>query len=71
MYSSKNAIKYFDVPVDQQSLLDILCSRVEYGSTVFTDEYMAYDQLEKHGFIHKSVIHSRKEYGNGKAHMNN
>ena len=25
----------------------------------------AYDQLEEHGFIHKSVIHSQKEYANG------
>jgi transposase-like protein len=55
---------YFDVPV-QQSLLDIVCSRVQYGSIIFTDEYRAYDQLEEHGFIHKSVIHSQKEDANG------
>jgi transposase-like protein len=66
----RNGPTYFDVPV-YQSLLDIVCSRVEYGSTVFTDEYRAYDQLEEHGFIHKSVIHSQKEYANGIVHVNN
>ena len=54
-----------------QSLLDIVCKNVEYGSTIFTDEYRAYDQLEEHGFIHKSVIHSQKEYANGTIHVNN
>lgn len=61
---------YFDVPV-QQSLLDIICTRVEYGSTIFTDEYRAYDHLEEHGFMHKSVTHSQKEYANGTIHVNN
>jgi transposase-like protein len=45
---------YFDVPV-KKSLIDTVCNNVEYGSTVFTDEYRAYDSLEEHGFIHKSV----------------
>ena len=46
----RNGLTYFDVPV-QQSLLEIVCSRVKYGSTIFRDEYRAYDQLEEHGFI--------------------
>lgn len=66
----RNGPTYFDVPV-YQSLLDIICKNIEYGSTVFTDEYRAYDQLEEHGFIHKSVIHSEKEYANGTIHVNN
>ena len=66
----RNGPTYFDVPV-LQSLLDIICSRVQYGSTIFTDEYRAYDQLEEHGFIHKSVIHSQKEYADGIVHVNN
>ena len=53
-----------------QSLLDIVCTRVEYGSTIFTDEYRAYDKLEEHGFVHKSVIHSQKEYASGIVHVN-
>ena len=66
----RNGPTYFDVPI-QQSLLDIVCSRVQYGSTIFTDEYRAYDQLEEHGFIHKSINHSQKEYANGIVHVNN
>ena len=61
---------YFDVPL-QQSLLDIVCTRVQYGSTIFTDEYRAYDKLEEHGLVHKSVNHSQKEYANGYIHVNN
>ena len=38
----RKGLTYFDVPV-QQSLLDIICNNVNYGSTVFTDEYRAYD----------------------------
>ncbi len=37
----RNGPIYFDVPL-QQSLLDIVCTTVEYGSTIFTDEYKAY-----------------------------
>ena len=66
----RNGLTYFDVPV-QKSLLEIVCSRVKYGSTVFTDEYRAYDRLEEHGFIHKSVMHSQKEYANSNMHVNN
>ena len=66
----RNGMTYFDVPI-QQSLLDIICSRVQYGSTIFTDEYRAYDPLEEHGFVHKSINHSQKEYVNGTIHVNN
>jgi len=71
MYPSKrNGITYFDVPV-QKSLLDIVCKNIEYGSTIFIDEYRTYDKLEEHDFIHKSVIHSQKEYANGIVNVNN
>ena len=66
-----NGMTHFDVPVHKLLLVDIVCKNVEYGSTIFTDEYRAYDQLEEHGFIHKSVIHSQKEYATGTIHVNN
>ncbi len=66
----RNGMTYFDVPV-KKSLLDIICKNVEYGSTIFTDEYRAYDSLEEHGFIHESVNHLEKEYANGIVHVNN
>ena len=64
-----NGMTYFDVPL-LQSLLDIVCTRVQYGSIIFTDEYQAYDQLEEHGFVHRIVIHSQKEYASGIVHVN-
>jgi transposase-like protein len=69
-FHQRNGLTYFDVPV-KKSLLDTVCNRVRYGSTVFTDEYRGYDPLEEHGFIHKSVKHSEKEYVNGTIHVNN
>jgi hypothetical protein len=54
---------YFDVPSAYKSLIDLICKNVGYGSTVFTDEYSAYNQLQKHG--------SEKEYANGIVHVNN
>ena len=62
-YHQRNGLTYFDVPV-KKSLLDIVCKNIKYGSTIFTDEYRVYDPLEEHGFIHKSVKHSEKEYVN-------
>ena len=61
IHQRRNRMTYFDISI-QQSLLDIVCSRVQYGSTIFTDEYGAYDQLDEHGFIHKSIsiIHKKK-----------
>jgi transposase-like protein len=68
----RDGMTYFDVPaVMKKSLLEIVCNRVQYGSTVFTDEYNAYNSLEEHGFTHKSVNHSQKEYANGTVHVNN
>lgn len=60
----------FDVPI-QQPLLDVVCSSVSYGSTVYTDEYRAYGQLQEHGFVHERVGHSGKEYARGDVHVNN
>jgi hypothetical protein len=57
----RNGMTYFDLPAMKKSLIDIVCKNVGYGSTVFTDEYSAYNQLQKHGFIHESVNHSEKE----------
>ena len=66
----RNGMTYFDVPSVDKSLLEMVCNNAEYDSTIFTDEYRAYDSLEEHGFIHKSVNHSEKEYANGIVHVN-
>jgi hypothetical protein len=66
-----NEVTYFDVPSADKSLIDFICKNVGYGSTIFTDEYSAYNQLQKRGFILESVNHSEKEYANGIVHVNN
>ena len=38
------------------------------GSTVFTDDYVSYDGLEKHGYVHKRIRHSAKIYVSGDIH---
>lgn len=62
---------YFDVSTYYQSLIDNICRKVEYGSTVYTDEYLPYNQLNEHGFRHKHVNHSQKDYARGNIHVNN
>jgi hypothetical protein len=51
----RDGMTYFDVSSVYKPLIDLICKNVGYGSTVFTDEYSAYNQLQKHGFIRKSV----------------
>jgi hypothetical protein len=47
----------------KQSSTDIVCSDVDYTSTVYTDEYAADDQLRiRYGFRHEQVNHSQREY---------
>ena len=44
------------------------------GSTVYTDEYKAYNSLEKIGYDHHTVNHSEGEYASGEdneIHTNN
>jgi transposase-like protein len=71
MHQRGNGMTCFDVSSGNNSILDIVCKNVAYGSTIFTDEYRAYNRLKEHGFIHKSVNHSEKEYANGEVHVNN
>jgi transposase-like protein len=66
----RDGLTYFNIPV-KKSLLEMVCNSVKYGSTIFADEYRAYDSLEEHGFVHKMVNHSEKEYTNGTIHVNN
>lgn len=40
------------------------------SSTVFTDDYSAYDGLEKQGYTHKRIRHSAKVYVVGDIHTN-
>jgi transposase len=66
----RNGMTYFDVPI-KQSLVDVVCTNVGYGSMICTDEYLPYGKLEEHGFVHEQVNHSKKEYARGNVHVNN
>jgi transposase len=38
------------------------------ASTVFTDDYVSYDGLEAHGYMHKRIRHSARVYVSGNVH---
>ena len=45
-------------------------ANVEKGSTIYTDEYRAYQDLPEHGYQHDTVEHGRDEYVRGDVHTN-
>lgn len=53
----------------KETIIPIVYENVKLDSTVMTDEYMAYQNLDKH-FEHYTVNHSAKEFVNGMAHTN-
>ena len=46
--------------VKQMSIKPVIESYVKKGSLIYSDEYCIYDRLEKWGYKHKSVNHSKK-----------
>jgi hypothetical protein len=66
-----NRITHFDISV-KQPLIDMVCSNVCYGCMLYTDEFAAYNELNRYGFMHEHVNHYQKEYGRrGDIHVNN
>jgi len=55
--------------VEQKTLEPIIRTYVEDGSTVYTDEWKAYNGLKK-WYNHGIVIHRKKQYVNGNASTN-
>jgi transposase-like protein len=70
-YHQRNGSTLFDVPVHYDSITSLVCKTTGYGSTVYTDDYVAYLALKEHGFKHQSVSHSNKEYARDDVHVNN
>ncbi|HLW70259.1 MAG TPA: IS1595 family transposase [Candidatus Binataceae bacterium] len=52
------------------SLMPHVIERTMPTSTVFTDEWVAYNPLERLGYQHKRVHHATKVYVSGDAHTN-
>lgn len=53
-----------------QEIQGEIFQRVEVGSTVFTDEHLAYSGMDGLFFRHDTVNHSAKEYVRGSVHTN-
>ena len=69
----RGGMTYFDVHDTKQSLISNICRLINchHHTKVYTDEYLAYENLKKYGFVHKQVCHSQKEYARGDVHVNN
>jgi len=48
--------------------LPLILKHVEKGSTIYSDQGGAFHHLSKHGYIHKTINHSKKEYVRGDKH---
>lgn len=70
IYQRNRETTCFDVPI-YRPLIDNICRNIEYGSTVYTDDYLPYNQLKRYGFVHEHVNHSHNEYARGDIHINN
>lgn len=55
--------------VNSQTLKGLLRQNVAKDATVMTDEWTAYNGLDKE-FLHKQINHGRKEYANCNIHVN-
>ena len=53
-----------------ENILGVIDQNVKMGSTVYTDDHPAYQQLGPLYYKHDSVKHSREEYVRGQVHTN-
>ncbi len=54
----------------RRSLQEPIVQNVKQGSTIHTDEALAYDGLEYRGYTHLKVKHRAKQYVSGRCHVN-
>lgn len=55
---------------DKTTLFDFIERNVAKGTTLYTDESVCYKGIDKKGYKHGSVNHSRGEYVRGQCHTN-
>ena len=53
------------------ALQDLIAKNVIHQTTIMTDDHLSYTGLEKRGYKHHVVKHSRRGYVNGLVHTNN
>jgi transposase len=56
--------------VKKETLHGLVKQYVMPASTVFTDDFVSYDGLEKHGYVHRRIRHSERVYVSGDVHTN-
>jgi transposase len=56
--------------VRKVTLLPYILKRVLPSSTVYTDEYLSYQGLDKQGFDHRKIHHAKHVYVSGDIHTN-
>lgn len=56
--------------VKKETLEPIIISHVSKDSMIVTDEWYAYNELKKRGFLHMTVKHAAKQYVVGDTHTN-
>ncbi len=56
--------------VSSNTIMPIISRNVAIGTTVYTDEFTAYNRVAKMGFQHHTVNHGAKVYVDGMAHTN-
>lgn len=67
----RGIVKTFLVPnVQKRTLLTLIRSHVERGSTIYSDGYQAYQHAPRYGYKHDWVDHDQNEYGRGEVHSN-
>lgn len=52
------------------TLHPLIAKNISRASTIYSDEHSAYSDLNRRGYKHETVIHSRKEYAHGECHVN-
>ena len=55
----------------KRTLLPLIKVIVQKEATIVTDEYAAYNDLAKHGYVHERVNHSRGQYVNKDGYSTN
>ena len=54
----------------REQLMPIIKGKILSGSTVYTDDWKAYDGLILNGYDHYRIFHSHNEFARGKNHVN-
>lgn len=71
MVQRKGNLKAQVVPdLKKNTVEPIIKKNVDKDSTVYTDEFLSYKDLKKHGLDHDVIKHAIKEYVRGKVHTN-